>query len=70
MRTNIDLDDKLLSKAMKVLGTPTKKATVEEALRRTIEDDDLHRVIKGSAGIGWEGNLRAMREGWKLDDKK
>ena len=33
MRTNIELDDTLLAEAMKATGLPTKRATVEEALR-------------------------------------
>jgi Arc/MetJ family transcription regulator len=33
MRTNIDIDDELLAAAMTVTGLPTKRATVEEALR-------------------------------------
>lgn len=36
MRTNIDIDDKLLAQAMKVLKTKTKRATVERALRESL----------------------------------
>jgi Arc/MetJ family transcription regulator len=63
MRTNIDIDDDLLTEAMRALGLTTKKATVEEALRRTVQDYRLRRVIADSAGIGWEGDLHAMRRG-------
>ena len=70
MRTNLELDDKLLRKAKKILGTSTKKATVEEALRQVVDDHDLRRVIKESAGIGWEGDLHTMRQGRNFDDKK
>lgn len=34
--TQIDLDDKLVAEAAKILGTTTKKATVNEALRRLV----------------------------------
>jgi Arc/MetJ family transcription regulator len=37
MRTNIDIDDKLMKQAMKATNTPTKKAAVEAALRQTVE---------------------------------
>ena len=37
MRTNIDIDDDLLTEAMAVSGLSTKKATVEEALRRLVQ---------------------------------
>ncbi|HEY8055223.1 MAG TPA: type II toxin-antitoxin system VapB family antitoxin [Terriglobales bacterium] len=33
MRTNIDIDDALMRKAMRAAGTQTKKATVEAALQ-------------------------------------
>jgi Arc/MetJ family transcription regulator len=32
MRTNIDIDDKLMAEAQKVSGQMTKKQTVEQAL--------------------------------------
>jgi Arc/MetJ family transcription regulator len=36
MRTNIEIDDELMDRALKVSGLPTKKAAVEEALRLLI----------------------------------
>jgi Arc/MetJ family transcription regulator len=33
MRTNIDIDDRLLAEAMRASGCKTKRATVEEGLR-------------------------------------
>lgn len=33
MRTNIDIDDRLMREAMRRAGTQTKKATVEAGLR-------------------------------------
>jgi Arc/MetJ family transcription regulator len=63
MRTNIELDDELLSEAMATTGLPTKKATVEEALRGLVR---LHRqkaAIADMAGLGWEGDLDEMRQG-------
>jgi Arc/MetJ family transcription regulator len=35
-RTTIELDEELLASAQSVLGQPTMRATVEEALRRAI----------------------------------
>ena len=37
--TQIDLDQDLLRQAAAVLGTSTKKATVNEALRRVVRDE-------------------------------
>ncbi|MBN9073820.1 MAG: type II toxin-antitoxin system VapB family antitoxin [Rhizobiales bacterium] len=67
MRTNIDIDEKLIAAAMKATGLNTKKATVEEALRRIIQEDRRKRALENLAGIGWEGDLDEMREGWTFD---
>ncbi|MGP3971638.1 type II toxin-antitoxin system VapB family antitoxin [Streptomyces sp. 6N223] len=34
--TQVDLDDELLAQAADILGTTTKRATVNEALRRVV----------------------------------
>jgi Arc/MetJ family transcription regulator len=62
MRTNIDIDDELLKEAMEATGLSTKKATVEEALRRLLKEAELRQVIKDMRGLGWEGDLDEMRE--------
>ena len=36
-RTTIEIDDELLERAKRALGSPTTRATVEEALRRASE---------------------------------
>jgi Arc/MetJ family transcription regulator len=63
MRTNIDIDDALIAEAMAVTGLATKKATVEEALRRLVLHHRRRNAVADMAGLGWEGNLDAMREG-------
>ena len=63
MRTNIDIDDDLVAEAMTVLGLKTKKATVEEALRRAVRQARQRQALKELKGVGWEGDLDAMREG-------
>jgi Arc/MetJ family transcription regulator len=55
MRTNIDIDDELLAEAMMATGLPTKKATVEEALRRLVQQHRRRQAIANLAGLGWEG---------------
>lgn len=61
MRTNIDLDDKLIAEAMAITGLSTKKATVEEALRRLIQSARQKQAIENMHGMGWEGDLDALR---------
>jgi Arc/MetJ family transcription regulator len=68
MRTNIDIDDELVAEAMTVLGLNTKKATVEEALRRAVRQARQRQALKELKGIGWEGDLDAMREGRFFDE--
>jgi Arc/MetJ family transcription regulator len=43
--TQIELDQQLLAKAAEVLGTKTKKDTVNEALRRVVQDEIRRRHI-------------------------
>jgi Arc/MetJ family transcription regulator len=63
MRTNIDLDDALLAEAMAATGLPTKKATVEEALRRLVRQHRQRKAIADMAGLGWTGKLDSLRQG-------
>ncbi len=50
--TQIDLDSELLEQASAILGTPTKKATVNEALRRVVQSElrraHLHELASGA----------------------
>ena len=48
---------------MDAAGLPTKKATVEEALRLLVQRKRQQAAIVNLAGLGWEGDLDAMREG-------
>ena len=63
MRTNIDIDDKLMAEAIRVSGAPTKRAAVQWALEllvRTRGQADL-RKLRGK--VHWEGTLDATRRG-------
>jgi Arc/MetJ family transcription regulator len=63
MRTNIEIDEDLLTDAMSASGQTTKKATVEEGLRLLVR---LRRQVVALAaikGLGWEGDLGALRRG-------
>ena len=69
MRTNIDIDDDLLTEAMAAAGLTTKKATVEEALRRLVQRHRRRTALANMAGLGWEGDLAASREGRRTDPR-
>lgn len=61
MRTNIDIDEKLMADAMEAMGTRTKRATVEEALRRLIQSQRQREMLKLRGKINWVGDLDEMR---------
>jgi Arc/MetJ family transcription regulator len=63
MRTNIEIDDALLSHAMMVAGLSTKRATVEESLRLLVRIHEQAEALADLKGLGWEGELNEMREG-------
>lgn len=66
MRRNIDIDDDLLTEAMAATGMSTKKATVEEALRRVVQRHQRQAALLDLSGLGWDGDLAAMREGREI----
>lgn len=70
MRTNIEIDDKLLSSAMTAAGLPTKKATVEEGLRLLVQMRGQVEALDDLKGLGWKGNLNRMRQGRRPDHRR
>ncbi|MBN7804673.1 type II toxin-antitoxin system VapB family antitoxin [Agrobacterium rosae] len=65
MRTNIKLDDELIAEAMELTDLPSKRATVEKALRDLVEHYRRKNALEALRGIGWEGDLDEMRSGWE-----
>lgn len=62
-RTNIDIDDELVDRAMRLFQLPSKRAAVDFALRRLVEPMDPDEVL-AMEGVGWGGDLDALRRGW------
>lgn len=60
MRTNIVIDDRLMAAAMAASGSRTKREAVESGLRMIVRLKQQSEVLK-LRGIGWEGDLEAMR---------
>lgn len=63
MRTNIDIDDKLMKEARKASGNATKKQTVEEALRLMIRLRRQQEVGEAFGKYPWRGDLARSRKG-------
>jgi len=61
MRTNIDLDDVLVKKAMKITQISTKKALINKALEELIKSNSRKGMLEYINSNVWEGNLKEMR---------
>ena len=62
MRTNIDIDEKLIKKAMRIAGVTTKREAVERALELMVKQAEIEKLMRASRGkLPWEGDLEAMR---------
>ena len=70
MRTNIDIDDKLMQEAMSVTGQTTKKGAVEQALRHLIRMEEQKKLLYKLRDIGWDGDLEEIRSRWPTEDSK
>lgn len=62
MRTNIDIDDELLARAMSAAGLGTKRATVEEGLRLLVRVSQQAKALADIKGLGWQGDLDEIRQ--------
>lgn len=60
-RTNIELDDALVSEVMHRYGLRTKREAVDLALRRLVGLPLTKSFLVGLRGIGWGGDLAEMR---------
>ena len=63
MRTNIVIDDQLMSDALKATGLNTKKEAVEEGLKLLIRRNKQQEIRKLRGKLKWEGSLDEMRGG-------
>jgi Arc/MetJ family transcription regulator len=61
MRTNIVIDDKLMSEASQLSQLKTKKAVVEEGLKLLIRIKKQEQIRKLKGKLKWEGDLEKMR---------
>ena len=61
MRTNIIIDDKLMSEAMKLSRLKTKKAVVESGLRLLIQIKKQVQIKSLRGKLEWDGDLDKMR---------
>jgi Arc/MetJ family transcription regulator len=61
MRTNIEIDDRLMAEAMDASGLTTKRETVEAALRLLARRKRQASALDLFGQVDWEGDLDAER---------
>jgi len=62
-RTNINLDDELVSKGLKITGLRTKRELVDLALRELVRKEDQKSILALEGKIKWDGDLDELRKG-------
>ncbi|MDA8962989.1 type II toxin-antitoxin system VapB family antitoxin [Pseudomonadales bacterium] len=61
MRTNIDIDDKLMNDVLKATGLSTKKDAVELGLKTLIRLKKQESIKNFRGQLKWMGDLDRMR---------
>ena len=61
MRTNIEIDDKLMTDTLRVTGLRTKREVVELGLQTLLQLRRQAEVKKLRGKLVWHGDLAAMR---------
>jgi Arc/MetJ family transcription regulator len=61
MRTNINIDDRLLTQARRLTRLRTKREIVHRALEVLVESEARKGILRFRGSRIWEGNLKAMR---------
>ncbi|MGK0238741.1 MAG: type II toxin-antitoxin system VapB family antitoxin [Verrucomicrobiia bacterium] len=62
-RTNINLDDGLVSKGLKITGLRTKRELVDLALRELVRKEDQKSILTLEGKFSWNGDLDEIRKG-------
>ena len=61
MRTNVVIDDDLMSRALQSSGCRTKRAAIEEGLRLLVQMKSQKKLRELKGKVAWEGDLEEMR---------
>lgn len=61
-RTNIVLDDKLVSQGLKLTGLKTQKDLVHHALLQLVRRESQQGLLKLRGNVAWDGDLDGMRK--------
>lgn len=61
MRTNVVIDDQLMTRALKSGGYRTKKSAIEAGLSLLVQTNTQRQLKKLKGKVSWEGDLTKMR---------
>jgi len=61
VRTNIDINDRLMRQAMRSSGARTKRAVVEAGLRLLLQTKGQASIRRLRGKVAWQGDLNASR---------
>ncbi len=61
MRTNVVIDDVLMSHALRSSGCRTKRSAIETGLRLLVQVNSQKKLRSLKGKITWEGDLDEMR---------
>jgi Arc/MetJ family transcription regulator len=61
MRTNVVIDDELMSRALRSSGCRTKRAAIESGLKLLVQVNSQKKLRNLKGKITWDGNLEQMR---------
>ncbi|OHB94061.1 MAG: transcriptional regulator of the Arc/MetJ class [Planctomycetes bacterium RIFCSPHIGHO2_12_FULL_52_36] len=62
LRTNIELDEKLVDEAMRLTHKKTKKELVNHALEELVHKIKRKKILDLEGRVEWTGNLGEMRK--------
>lgn len=60
-RTNIDIDDELVTRAMRLYSLHSEREAVDLALRRLVSEPMSREEALAMRGVGWGGSPDEMR---------
>ena len=69
MRTNIDIDEKLITQAMKFSKISVKKDLVNKLLEDYVKYQKRLQLLEMEGKVKWTGNLAEMRTYDKWDSR-
>ena len=61
MRTNIVIDDELMSEALRVIGLKSKREAIELGLRTLLRIRKQEEIRQFRGKLDWQGDLDKMR---------